>query len=444
MLSPLFATAEMVAVFSDRARLQAMLDFEAALARAEASIGLIPATAGDAIARCCLADRFDQVALARAAQPAGNLAIPLVTQLTALVAQEDATAARFVHWGATSQDAIDTGLVLQMRAGLGRLEPDLLRLTEVLAALARTHARTPMCGRTLLQQAVPITFGLKAAGWLSALERSRSRIDTAGRAVRVPQFGGAAGTLASLGDRGLEVAAELAKVLHLEPPEMPWHGHRDRLAELAAALGLLVGTLGKIARDVSLLMQTEVAEVFEPAGEGRGGSSTMPHKRNPVACATVLAAATRVPQMVATLFAALPQEHERGLGGWQAEWATIPEIFLLTSGALRQMTETMTGLTVDPARMRANLDATRGLVMAEAVTMALGDRIGRLEAYRLVEQACRRAAEQGRHLRDVLAEDSAVSSHLPGGALDRLFAPENYLGVAEQLVERALAAHKRP
>jgi 3-carboxy-cis,cis-muconate cycloisomerase len=258
----------------------------------------------------------------------------------------------------------------------------------------------------------------------------------------VLQFGGAAGTLASLGERGLDVAAELAKVLALDLPDLPWHSYRDRLADLAAALGLLVGALGKIARDIALLMQTEVGEAAEPAGPERGGSSTMPHKRNPIGCAVTLAAAQRVPQLVATVLAAMSQEHERGLGGWHAEWETIPEIFLLASGALRHMTEAVAGLTIDPVRMRENLEATCGLIMAEAVMMALGDRIGRIEAHHLVEASCRRAVEQGAHLRDVLAQDPAVTAHLPPDALDRLFAPGAYLGVAERFVQRVLAARK--
>jgi 3-carboxy-cis,cis-muconate cycloisomerase len=442
MLSPLLATDAMSAVFSDRARLQGMLDFEAALARAEGSVGLIPAAAAEIIVRNCLADRFDPIVLAKESAAAGNPAIPMVKHLTAHVAQEDATAARFVHWGATSQDAMDTGLVLQMRAGMARLEPDLQRLSDDLAKLAAAHARTPMAGRTLLQQAVPVTFGLKAAGWISALERNRARLAAARRAARVLQFGGAAGTLSSLGQQGLDVAADLAKALDLDLPDLPWHGHRDRLVDVAAALGLLVGTLGKMARDISLLMQTEVAEASEPAGQGRGGSSTMPHKRNPIGCAVTLAAAARVPHLVATLFAAMPQEHERGLGGWHAEWETVPEIFLLASGALRHAADVVAGLTIDAARMRENLGTTRGLIMAEAVMMALGDRIGRIEAHHLVEEACRRAIEEGRHLRDVLARDPAVTAHLSPDALDRLFAPEAYLGVAERFVQRVLAARK--
>jgi 3-carboxy-cis,cis-muconate cycloisomerase len=442
LLGPLFASDVMAAVFCDPARLQGMLDFEAALARAEASIGLLPSTAAETIARACRADNFDIAALARDTAQAGNPAIPMVKQLTALVAQQDSQAARFVHWGATSQDAMDTGLVLQIRGGLAAIEPDLQRLTAALAALAETHAKTVMIGRTLLQQAVPVTFGLKAAGWLAAVERTRARLAEAGRTAQVLQFGGAAGTLAALGKRGLDVAAALAKELDLVLPELPWHGHRDRLVDLAAALGLLVGTLGKMARDLSLLMQTEVAEAFEPAGQGRGGSSTMPHKRNPIACAVALAAATRVPPLVATLLAAMPQEQERGLGGWHAEWETLPEIFRLASGALRHMADTIVDLTLDTKRMRANIEATRGLVMAEAVTMALAERIGKHEAHDLVESACRRALAESAHLRDVLAREPAVMAQLTPAALDRLFAPESYLGMAERFVARVLTARK--
>jgi 3-carboxy-cis,cis-muconate cycloisomerase len=443
LLGRLFASEAMAAVFSDRARLQGMLDFEAALACAEASVALFPAAAAESVARACRADLFDIPALARDTAAAGNPAIPMVKQLTALVAKEDAAAARFVHWGATSQDAVDTGLVLQIRTGLATIEPDLQRLTATLATLAQTHAKTVMIGRTLLQQAVPVTFGLKTAGWLAAVERARGRLAAAGAAAQVLQFGGAAGTLAALGDRGLDVAAALAKELGLDLPDMPWHGHRDRLVDLAAALGLLVGTLGKMARDLSLLMQTEVAEAFEPGGQGRGGSSTMPHKRNPIACAVALAAATRVPPLVATLLAAMPQEQERGLGGWHAEWETLPEIFLLAAGALHHMTDAIAGLTLDTGRMRDNIEATHGLVMAEAVTMALAERIGKHAAHDLVESACRRALADGAHLRDMLARDPAVTAQLAPDALDRLFAPESYLGMAERFVQRALDARRR-
>jgi 3-carboxy-cis,cis-muconate cycloisomerase len=442
LLDPLFASEAMTAIFSDRGRLQGMLDFEAALARAEAEVGLIPAAAVAPIAAAAKAERLNVAALARQAAEAGIPTIPLVKQLTALVAAKDPAAARFVHWGATSQDVMDTGLVLQIGKGIAVLKPELQRLSAALARLAESQSRTPMIGRTWLQHAVPVTFGLKAAGWLDALERCRLRLEEAGEAARVLQFGGAAGTLATLGVRGLEVAEVLARTLDLRLPALPWHASPDRLVALAAALALLVGVLGKMARDLSLMMQVEVAEAFEPSAPGRGGSSTMPHKRNPAASAVALASAIRVPGLVATLLAAMPQEHERGLGGWQAEWETLPKTFLLASGSLRAMTEAMEGIRLDPRRMRANIDATRGLVMAEAVMMALAEKIGRLEAHDLVEAACHRAVAEGAHLKDVLAKDPAVAAELDAGQLARLFAPEAYLGAAEEFVQRVLAAYR--
>ncbi|HUA51648.1 MAG TPA: 3-carboxy-cis,cis-muconate cycloisomerase [Candidatus Sulfotelmatobacter sp.] len=440
LLIPLFGSRAVADLFSDHARLQALLDFEAALAAAEAATGVIPQAAAGAITAACRVDRLDLAGFADEAERAGNLAIPLVKRLTAAVARDDAGAARFVHWGATSQDAIDTGLVLQLRAAQGVIEADLARLSDGLARLAQTHRRTPEVGRTWLQHALPISFGLKAAGWLDAVERHRARLAALRPRLLVLQFGGAAGTLASLGTHGLAVAEALAHRLDLALPAMPWHTARDRFVELGAMLGLIVGTLGKIARDLSLLMQTDVGEAFEPAGAGRGGSSTMPHKRNPVAAAAVLAAATRAPGLVATLMSAQVQEHERGLGGWHAEWVALPELTVLTAGALAQTADTIAGLEIDAARMRANLDATRGLIMAEAVMMALGGALGRLEAHHLIEAACRRAVAEGRHLRDVLAQDPAVAAHLDATALDRLFDPLNYLGATEALIDRVLAA----
>jgi 3-carboxy-cis,cis-muconate cycloisomerase len=349
LLEPLFASDAMTAVFSDRGRLRGMLDFEVALARAEAEVGLIPAAAVAPIDAAAKVEHLDVAALARQAAATGIPTIPLVKQLTALVAAVDPAAARFVHWGATSQDVMDTGLVLQIGKGLAVLAPELRRLSAALARLAESQSSTPMIGRTWLQHAVPVTFGLKAAGWLDAVERCRLRLEEAGEASRILQFGGAAGTLATLGGRGLEVAEALARALDLRLPALPWHASRDRLVALAAALALLVGVLGKMARDLSLMMQVEVSEAFEPSAPGRGGSSTMPHKRNPAASAVALAAAIRVPGLVATLLAAMAQEHERGLGGWQAEWETLPKTFLLASGSLRAMTEAMEGIHLDPS-----------------------------------------------------------------------------------------------
>jgi 3-carboxy-cis,cis-muconate cycloisomerase len=440
LLDPLFTTDRMRAVFSDGGRLQGMLDFEAALARAEARAGVIPAAAVAAIESQCDAHAFDIDALANASALAGNTAIPLVKALTAAVAKRDEAAARFVHWGATSQDAMDTGLVLQLRSALDLIEADLARLSGVLAGLADAHKRTVLAGRTWLQQATPVTFGLKAAGALGAIDRHRARIRDLRPRVLVLQFGGASGTLAALGGEGLKVAAALAGELKLGLPDVPWHAHRDRVAEVATALGLLVGTLGKVARDISLLMQTEVGEAFEPAAAGKGGSSTMPHKRNPVGCAAILAASIRVPGLVSVMLTAMVQEHERGLGGWHAEWDTLPEIVCLAAGALAQLTQVLEGLELDPARMAENLEATRGLILAEAVTMALGGRIGRLSAHHVVEAACRRAADERRHLREVLGEDPEVRTHLSPPDLERLLDPVNYVGLAEALVNRALAA----
>ena len=441
LLDPLFRWDAVDQHFSDRARLQGMLDFEAALARAEASAGVIPAAAGPAITAKCRAELFDAASIAAAAVPSGSPAIPLVKQLTALVAKDDAESARFVHWGATSQDAIDTGIILQSRSALDVLQAECVRLSDALAALARAHATTPLAARTWMQQALPTTFGLIAAGWLDAVDRCSDRLADAARRALVLQFGGAVGTLAALGGRGLDVARVLGAELRLPVPDLPWHAHRDRMAELASALALLAGTLGKIARDISLHMQTEVGEIFEPAGEGRGGSSTMPHKRNPVACAVVLAAATRVPGLAATMFSAMVQENERGLGGWHAEWETLPDIFQLTGGALHHLADTVSGLEIDAARMAANLDITHGLIFAEAVQMALGHSLGRLPAHDLVQEATRRALAEKRHLKDVLAADARVSKHLPPTELARLFDPRQYLGVAQAMIDRVLDSH---
>jgi len=441
LLDPLFRWDAVDQHFSDRARLQGMLDFEAALARAEVSTGVIPAAAAPAIAAKCRAELFDASAIALAAAPAGGPAIPLVKQLTALVAKADAEAARFVHWGATSQDAIDTGFILQARSALQPIHAECDRLADALAKLARKHSGTPLAARTWMQQALPTTFGLIAAGWLDALDRSSDRLADVRHRALVLQFGGAVGSLAALGGRGLDVARALGSELQLPVPDLPWHAHRDRMAELAAALALLAGTLGKIARDISLHMQTEVGEIFEPAGEGRGGSSTMPHKRNPVACASVLAASTRIPGLVATMLSAMVQENERGLGGWHAEWETLPEIFSLTGGALHHLADAVCGLEIDAARMAANLDLTHGLIFAEAVQMALAPALGRLPAHDLVQAAAKRAIAEKRPLKEVLAADPQVAKHVPPSDLARLFDPRQYLGVSQSMVDRVLEAH---
>ena len=437
-----FISAAMGAVFSDTGRVQGMLDFEAALARAEARVGLIPQGALAPIEAACRAERYDFAALAEAIALAGNSAIPLVKALGRQIAATDPQAERYVHLGATSQDAMDTGLVLQLRQACALLDADLAQLAEALALQAERHADSVLPGRTWLQHATPVTLGMKLAGSLGAITRHRQRLAELKPRLLVLQFGGAAGTLAALGEQGWAVCEALADELALALPDQPWHTQRDRLVEFACLLGLIAGSLGKLGRDLSLLMQTDVAEVFEPAAAGKGGSSTMPHKRNPVGAAVLIAAATRAPGLVATMFAAMPQEHERSLGLWHAEWQTLPELCGLVSGALQQALLAVPGLEVDSTRMRSNLEVTRGLLLAEAVSIALAQRIGRDKAHHLIEQCCRQAIAEQRHLREVLGEDAEVCAQLSASELDRLLDPGDYLGQARRWVARALAEHR--
>jgi 3-carboxy-cis,cis-muconate cycloisomerase len=444
LLDSLFRVPEVDAALSDHARLQGMLDFEAALARAEASCGVIPNAAAKAINAQCDAALFDFAALQQSAASAGNLAMPMLQQLTALVSSDDATAAGFVHWGATSQDAIDTGFVLQVRAVLDIVDREVDQLCRTLATLADTHRGTVMAGRSWMQHASPTTFGLKVAGWLDALLRHQERLLELRRRFLTLQFGGAVGNLSSLGNAGGRVGERLAKELGLELPAVAWHSQRDRFAELATTTGMLTGTLGKIARDISLHAQTEIGELHEPHGEGRGGSSSMPHKRNPVSCAVILAAALRVPGLVSTVLSAMVQEDERGLGGWHVEWETLPDILRLSAGALHDLRATMDGMEVDAQRMESNLELTRGLIYAEAVTTALAAKIGKKDARRLVEQACARATDAKEHLRDALLKTPDVSEHLAAAEMSRLFDAREHLGDAHQALDRVLAAQGKP
>ncbi|WP_308725122.1 3-carboxy-cis,cis-muconate cycloisomerase [Metapseudomonas otitidis] len=436
-----FTAPAMRAIFCDQGRVQGMLDFEAALARAEARVGLIPREAVAPIEAACRADFYDFSALAQAIATAGNSAIPLVKALGKRIAAASPEAERYVHLGATSQDAMDSGLVLQLRAAIGLIEADLAALGDALAEQAERHADTPLAGRTWLQQATPVTLGMKLAGLLGAVTRHRQRLAELKPRLLCLQFGGASGSLAALGEQAWPVAEALAVELSLNLPDQPWHTQRDRLVEFASLLGLVAGTLGKLGRDLSLLMQTEAGELFEPAAPGKGGSSTMPHKRNPVSAAVLIGAATRAPGLVATLFAAMPQEHERSLGLWHAEWESLPELCCLVSGALQHALLVVPGLEVDAARMRRNLDLTQGLVLAEAVSIALAQRIGRDAAHHLVEQCCRQAVKEGAHLRAVLGACAEVTAELSAAELDRLLDPAHYLGQARRWVDRALAEH---
>jgi 3-carboxy-cis,cis-muconate cycloisomerase len=444
LLAPMLSSAAMRAVCDDRAYLQHMLDFEAALARAEAAIGIVPAASAEAIARACTSDSFDLAALAEAATRSGNLAIPLVKALTAEVAKAgnkaDKEAARYVHWGATSQDVIDTATMLTLRAGIDALLLDIDRAIAGFARLAEQHRNTAVVARTWLQHALPMPFGLKLAEYATALHRSRGRLSHLKLHGLALQFGGAAGTLAALGDQGWKVAEKLSEILQLPLPDAPWHAHRDRVAEAASVLAIIAGTCGKIARDVQLMMQTDVAEAFEPLGEGRGGSSTMPHKRNPVAAASALAAATMAPNLAATIFAAQVGDHERSAGPWHAEWPTLPSLLLVTSGGLAAIVDIAEGLEVDAARMRTNLDATGGLIMAEAVTFALAEKVGKQEAHHLVEAASKKAVAEKKAFRAVLENDPKITAHLDATRIAQLLEPMAYQGVSQTLIDRLLAS----
>ena len=436
-----FTAEAMGEVFCDHGRVQAMLDVEAALARAQAGVGVIPHAAVAPIAAACRAELYDFQALGQSIASAGNSAIALVKALGKQIASTAPEAERYVHLGATSQDVMDSGLVLQLRAALELIETDLARLADVLAEQARRYAATPLAGRTWLQQATPVTLGMKIAGWLGAVTRNRQRLNELKPRLLCLQFGGASGTLAALGDQAMPVAQALAAELGLNLPEQPWHTQRDRLVEFGSMLGLIAGGLGKIGRDISLLMQTEAAEVFEPSAPGKGGSSTMPHKRNPVGSAVLISAATRVPGLLSILFSAMPQEHERSLGLWHAEWETLPEICCVVSGALVQALNIAQGLEVDGERMACNLDLTHGLVLAEAVSIVLAQRVGRETAHHLLELCCKRAVAEQRHLRAVLGDEPQVTAQLSADELDRLLDPAHYLGQATTWIERARAEH---
>ncbi len=442
LLDPLFGDPVADALLTDARRIAAMLEVEVALASAEAEAGVIPTRCVAAIRKGADPSLYDQAALANETTLAGTLVIPLVRQLVANVARFDAESARYVHWGATSQDVLDSALAIQLRGATLVILRRLASAGDAAAQLARAHAGTVMAGRSWLQHATPVTFGLKAAGWLSALDRARERIVIALSHAMVLQLGGASGTLAALGERGPSVAAAMAAELGLALPDLPWHAHRDRLADLACALAIATGTCGKIARDVALLAQTEVAEAFEGSRDGRGGSSSMPHKRNPLGASVAIAASLRAPGLVATMLAAMPQEHERGLGGWQAEWETLPELVHLTAGAARHVAEMLAGLEVDAARMRTNADMTHGLALAESVSMALAEHIGKAEAHHVIEDASRRAISERRPLAAVLAGTPGVTRYLSTAEISRCLTADQYIGSASTFVNRALAHHE--
>ena len=442
IFADMFGTPAMRGIFGDEAFLARCIDVEAALARAQARIGIIPAEAGEAITRAGSAfangeRALDLARLKRETETVGYPILPLVRQL----AEGTGDFGRYIHWGATTQDIMDTAVVLQIRAGLALLENDLTAVRGHLAELARRYSDTPMAGRTHLQHALPITFGYKAAVWLSALDRHADRLRELRPRVLLAQFGGAAGTLASLGNggEGLETRAELARELALGDPPITWHVTRDGIAETVQVLALLLGSLGKIALDVMLMSATEFGEAAEPFVTGRGSSSTMPQKRNPISCELILAAAKVLRQQAGLMLDAMVTDFERATGPWHAEWVAVPETFGYAAGALNQARFMLGGLIVDSGRMAQNLGITHGLIVAEAVMMGLAPHTGRNEAHDLVYDACRAAIETDRPLLDVLLETPTAAGLLGQERLRELTDPANYLGAAPAMVDRMLA-----
>jgi 3-carboxy-cis,cis-muconate cycloisomerase len=431
LIESLASTEALAELFSDASIVQALLEFEVALARVESRLGIIPETAATAIAEATKLAEFDIADLSRQALRAGTLAIPFVNTLTEVVRSKDKAAAGFVHWGATSQDATDTALILLLKRAQPLIEGDLVQAEHALYDLSEQHKDTIMLGRTILQAAPPVTFGLKAAVWLGTIRRGRARLNAAFREALILQFGGAVGTLAALQEQGSVVAEKLAAELGLRCPDAPWHTHRDRLAALVCACGVVTGSLGKVARDVSLLTQNEIAEAAEPESPGRGGSSTMPHKRNPIGCAVTIAAATRMPGLVSSYLSSMIQEHERAAGGIQSEWPTLASVMQTTAVAAASMAEVLEGLQLDPSRMRDNLDATRGTVFAEKAMILLASKLGRDKAHQVLEEAARQAVKQKRQLADVLVEMPEVAKQFDSAVLRQLSAAEDYLGSAE-------------
>jgi 3-carboxy-cis,cis-muconate cycloisomerase len=443
----LFVDAEMEEIVSDRRWLEAMLDFEAALAQAEANVGVIPESAAKVIINCCRIEDFDIAEIGRRTTLAGNPAIPLVAMLTARVKEIDPTAAEYVHYGTTSQDIIDSAMGYLIGDARNIILKRIEGSCHALAALAKNHRATPMVGRTLLQHALPISFGLKCANWLDPLVKCHDEMMS--KSPQWLQFGGAVGTLAALGDKALAVQAELLKAgvmpkrsgrvwQSFTGRNASWHNVRAHQQLIACQLGTLTSAMGKIARDITLLMQTEVAEVFEPTAPGKGGSSTLPHKRNPVQSIAIISAAIRTPGLVATLLTAGLHEHERAAGGWHAEWDVMRELLVLAGTAAMHLEIMLSGLEVDTARMRSNLELTKGLIMAERATFALAPSLGKAKAKSFMEVACKRALQEGLHLRDLMK----TFPETKGLDLDALFDPVTYLGASNSFIDNILELYE--
>jgi 3-carboxy-cis,cis-muconate cycloisomerase len=433
----IFTTPAMRTIWSDENRTQKYLDFEAALAKVQGKLGLIPQAAADEIVRNCKLEKIDMDKLRAATERIGYPVLGVVSQINAACRDK---LGEYCHWGATTQDITDTATVMQIRESLELVDAELKAISAAMADLARRHRDTPMAGRSNLQQAVPITFGYKIAGLLAAIERHRERLAQLRPRVLVGEFAGASGTLASLQKGAMETQQALMQELKLGQPLIAWHTIRDTIAEVGCFLGLVGGTLGKLSMDVKLMMQTEVAEVYEPYAHGRGSSSTMPQKRNPISCLYIHSTISVVRQHAAALMDAMVADHERSTGPWEIEWIVLPEAFMLTAGALAQSRFILTGLEVDEKRMRANLDLTNGLVVSEAVMMGLAPFLGREYAHDLVYDICRETIAKNRSLLDLLAENAEISRHLDRKALAKLCDPANYLGQSGVMVDRVLAS----
>ena len=431
-----FGTPQMRAVFEDRELIRKYVQVEVALATAQARVGVIPEAAAKAIAERCNADTLDFDLLRHETEIVGYPILPLVHQIS----KQAGDAGGYVHWGATTQDIMDTAVVLQVRDGLDLVEADVKALREILADLSKKYRDTPMAGRTHLQQALPVTFGYKTAIWLDMFDRHAERLQQLRPRVLVGQFAGAAGTLASLGDQGLPVQKALMEELGLGVPVSTWHVARDGFAEALNLLGVITGSLGKIAYDVMIMASNEFGELYEPFVKGRGASSTMPQKRNPISSELMLACAKGVRQQAGLMLDAMVQDLERATGPWHAEWIAIPEAFILSAGALHQARFMLSGLIVDEQAMARNLDMTRGLIVAEAVMMGLAPHMGRQDAHDVVYDACRVVNEQGGRLADVLNAMPQVASRLDPQLVERLTDPANYLGMAPQMVDQVLAS----
>src|SRR5947209_536218 len=436
----MFGTAEMRAVFSDDNLLTCYVEAEVALAVAQGRLGVIPREAADAIARLAPAVVLDRAALKHETENVGYPILGLLRQLSEKLGE----AGRYVHWGATTQDIVDTATVLQIRAALAIIERDMKAVSAASAKLAEKYRDTPMAGRTHLQQALPITFGYKCAIWLAMMDRHAERLRELQPRVLVAQLGGAAGTLASLGDKGLEVRREYARELKLGNPPITWHVARDAVAEAVSFLGLLTGSLGKIGFDIMLMMMTELGEVFEPFASHRGASSTMPQKRNPISSEILVANAKAVRQHAGLMLDAMVKDFERATGPWHVEWMVVPESFILTAGSLAQANFMLEGLVVDEGRMRRNLDLTQGLIVAEAVMMGLAPHLGRQNAHDKVYAACREALEQGCSLFDVLSADPSIRAALTEERLRALCDPANYLGSAAAMADQVVRMPRTP